>query len=425
LTLSVTVFAQRSAIDLGQPDLFTCTPAGGESPFAFSWQFGTGAGYVAGNATQAATLGPTGLVTVTCKVTDAEPTTQTGAADVQVNPTLVVAASLNRTSADVGQSTGFTCYALGGTLPRAVTWSFGDGSTSIIGNTSHSFGTAADYAPACEVTDGTGASLAPAFPLVVSPTLSTAARSSSSAAAPGTALTFSAAPANGSGTYSQYSWTFPGGATATGRTVTHAFSQPGSEVAQLLVTDSNGATAESTVAVSVSYVSATVSAPSGAGHTGSSLSFAATASGGGGAPYNYTWSFGDGATGYGPSVQHTYGATGTMRPTLVVTDRLGATNTTHLRALTLTTPPGPLTGYSTWIILGIGIAIAAVVGLLVLSRRRAAEASELESTAFYVPPTDPKRSIQGRKVCPSCGATNLPVRTTCANCGKPLPRSSA
>jgi hypothetical protein len=424
-TLTVTVFAQRTTIDLGQSDLFTCTPVGGEYPFDYQWQFGASASFVPGNATEAALLGSPVLTTVTCEVTDHEPVTQKGAADVQVNPTLVVGASTNRTAVDVGEAAGFTCYATGGTPPYALDWSFGDGTTSATGNTSHAFGTAADYAPSCDVSDSTGASLAPAFPLVVSPTLSAAAKASSTSAAPDTSLTFSASPINGSGTYSHYAWTFPGGGTASGRSVSYAFLQTGTEVAQLVVTDSNGATAKSSVSVTVSYVTATVSAPSGPSHTGSALSFAATGAGGAGGPYNYTWSFGDGSTAYGASVQHSYSATGTMRPTLVVTDRLGASNTTHLAALALSTPPGPLTGDSSWIILGIGIAIAAVVGFLVLGRRRAAEASELAAGSAYVPPTDPKKTIQGRKVCAACGATNLPIRTTCGRCGKPLPRTSA
>jgi hypothetical protein len=424
LSLEVTVFAQRTTIDLGQFDLFTCTPTGGKSPFTYSWQFGSTAGFVAGNASQAALLGATDVQSITCKVTDDEPSTQTGVVDVQVDPTLVVAASINRTAADVGQAAAFTCYATGGTSPYALDWSFGDGVTSTTGNTTHAYAESADYAPSCQVSDPTGASLDPAFPIVVSPSLGTGAAASSSAAAPGTALTFSAAPVNGSGTYSRYAWTFPGGGTASGRTVSYAFVHPGTDVAAVTVTDSNGATARSNVSVQVSYVSASVSAPAGSAHTGSALSFAASASGGAGGPYNFTWSFGDGSTAYGPTVEHTYASTGTVQPTLVVKDRLGATNTTHLAAIVLTTPPGPLAGFATWLILAIGIAVAAVVGLLVLSRRRAVEAGELAAGSPYVPPTDPKRTIQGRKVCPSCGATNLPIRSTCSRCGKPLPRTS-
>jgi hypothetical protein len=38
----------------------------------------------------------------------------------------------------------------------------------------------------------------------------------------------------------------------------------------------------------------------------------------------------------------------------------------------------------------------------------------------YIPPTDPKETIFVAKKCAFCGTTNLQVRTTCRNCGKPL-----
>jgi hypothetical protein len=423
--LGATVFAERSTIDLGQSDLFTCTPSGGRSPFLYTWQFGSASPFVRGNATEGVVLAPAGFTTVTCEVNDTEPASAVALAGVMVYPPLVVAADVNRTSADVGQATGFTCFATGGDAPYTVFWSFGDGGSSIVGNTTHSFGVAADYAPYCQVSDPTGASFDPAFPLVVSPALAATASASSAAAAPGTSLQFTAAAVNGSGTYTGYSWSFPDGGTATGPTVAHAFDGTGTETSVLKITDSNGVTAATTISIDVSYVTATISAPTGSFHTGSSLSFAASASGGAGGPYNYTWTFGDGTTGYGAAVQHSYAKTGTMGPTLVVTDRLGGSNTTHLAALDLSAPPAPLTGFAAWLILGIGIIVAAIVGYAVLSRRRAADASELAASAAYVPPTDPKRTIQGRKVCPSCGATNLPIRSTCARCGKPLPRGQS
>jgi PKD domain len=424
LTLSVTVSAERSPIDLGQADFFTCTPSGGESPFEYAWEFGSG-GYVAGNASESYTLNATGSQTVSCEITDAEPSTEAGSTDVYVNPALVVVASVNRSAADVGQSVGFTCYGEGGTTPYSLLWSFGDGMTSTVGNVSHEYLSADEFAATCAVSDAANGAEAPSFSLTASPALLAEVNASSTAAAPGTSLTFTAEPVNGSGSYTLFAWTFPGGTTASGRSVQHPFLGSGEERVSLQVTDSNGAKTDASSVVDVTPVGVAITAPSTATTTGSSLTFSASASGGAGGPYNYTWTFGQGSVGYGATVHHTYTATGSVTPTLVVTDRLGATNVTTLATIHVAAAPPPLAGIADWIILGIALLVAIVVGVIVLSRRRAAEASELEASAYYVPPTDPKKSIQGRKVCPSCGASNLPVRTTCSNCGKPLPRSSA
>lgn len=424
LTLTVTVSAERTPIDLGQSDFFTCTPSGGESPFQYSWQFG-GGGYVPGNASESYTLTGTESQTISCEIADAEPTTEAGSTNVYVNPALVVVASLNRSAADVGQSVGFTCYGEGGTTPYSLLWTFGDGMTSTVGNTSHVYLSSDEFAATCAVSDAANGAQAPSFSLAASPALQAGVNASSTSAAPGTSLAFTADPVNGSGSYTLFSWTFPGGATASGRSVDHPFLGSGDERVSVLITDSNGAKAEAYSVVDVSPVAVAITAPSSSATTGSSLTFSAAASGGAGGPYNYTWTFGQGGVGFGATVHHTYTTTGSATPTLVVTDRLGATNETTLATIHVSAAPAPLAGIADWIILGIALVIAIVVGVIVLSRRRAAEAIELEASAYYVPPTDPKKSIQGRKVCPSCGASNLPVRTTCSNCGKPLPRSSA
>jgi hypothetical protein len=429
LTLEVIVLAHSSTIDLGQSDYFTCTPTGGQSPFSYSWNFATGSS-VPGNASEGAVLGNVSVNTVTCEVTDSElPAAHaSNSADVTVNPTLTVTGSENLSAADVGQSIDFDCSASNGTSPYVLGWNFGDGvSTSFPdsaqANSPHTYGTAGDYAPTCTVSDAAGALTTWAQPLVISPTLVVASTGSSDVAAPGTPLAFTAYAANGSGTYVSYAWTFSVGSTGSGRETNHTFTVPGVYIVGLVVTDSNGARASSFYSVDVTDIGVTVSPRVTSATTGSAVSFTASATGGAGAPYNYTWSFGDGTMGYGASVQHAYSNTGTDTPTLVVTDRLGATNTTTLPAISVTAPPPAFSWLTGWVVLGIALVIGAVIAIIVLSRRRRAESAEMETaSSAYVPPTDPKKTIRGSKVCDFCGASNLPIRTTCSNCGKPLPR---
>jgi PKD domain len=422
--LSVTVFAQRTTINLGQPDYFTCTPTGGMSPFSYRWDFGNGT-FVGGPASESVTLGALALQIVTCRVTDSQPSSASGAVDVQVNPALAVTASMNRTAVDVGQIVGFVCSVAGGTTPYGQSWSFGDG-MSTTGNTpSHAYSGAGDYVPTCSVTDGAGVTAAPSLPLVVSPALDVSALASSTAAAPGTMLAFTAVASNGSGTYSAYTWSFGAGTPVSGADVTHAFTATGSASGTVRAVDSNGGTAARSVTVDVSRIAVVATPTPTSVSTGVGVKFNATASGGAGGPYNFTWRFGDGSTGYGPSTTHPYRATGTESPTLTVTDRLGATNATTLPSIAVSVAPTPFSWFTGWVALGIAIAIVAIILIVLLARRRSAESGELEkASSAYVPPTDPKKTIRGSKVCAFCGASNLPIRRTCSHCGKPLSRGT-
>jgi len=88
--------------------------------------------------------------------------------------------------------------------------------------------------------------------------------------------------------------------------------------------------------VSLLSVTAEAAPPSGAAPL--TVSFTATASDGT-APYNYTWTFGDGTTGFGASPTHTYLAAGTYQANVTVIDSVS--NTTG-RAVTVIVFVAPL-----------------------------------------------------------------------------------
>jgi PKD repeat protein len=60
----------------------------------------------------------------------------------------------------------------------------------------------------------------------------------------------------------------------------------------------------------------------------------------GGSIASYAWTFGDGGTGAGATIQHTYQATGTYTATLVVTDNQGAASTPFTRTIEVRAPGG-------------------------------------------------------------------------------------
>ena len=144
------------------------------------------------------------------------------------------------------------------------------------------------------------------------------------------------------GTVAAYAWDFGDGTTATGPAPRHAYAAAGSYPVRLTVTDDDGETGTTTTTVTVA------AAPPNAAPTASftssasflAASFDATASSDAdGTVASYTWAFGDGATGGGPTAQHAYAAAGTYDVTLTVTDDDGATATTTQQVTVAAPPP--------------------------------------------------------------------------------------
>jgi PKD repeat protein len=133
----------------------------------------------------------------------------------------------------------------------------------------------------------------------------------------------------------------------------------------VLVTEPLGvkASAHRSVAIDAELGAPVLQGPSTAA-TGATLSFSAVAVGGS-APYSFRWSFGDGATGTGPSMVHAYSSSGTYRVTVTVTDAAGETANASF--------PIVVSAPSSWVlpaVAGAGIVLAAVIALGVWRRRR-------------------------------------------------------
>ena len=130
-----------------------------------------------------------------------------------------------------------------------------------------------------------------------------------------------------------YSWTFGDGTTASGSlNPAHTYANPGSDTATVTVTDANGVSSSSSVAVTVNDVAPTVSVtvPSG-GEAGVAANFSASATDISpavqAAGFTYSWNFGDGGTTTGASSSHTFAAAGTYTVTVTAKDEYGTTGT--------------------------------------------------------------------------------------------------
>ncbi len=148
------------------------------------------------------------------------------------------------------------------------------------------------------------------------------------------------------GSIVDYVWAFGDGQTATGVRATHVYATAGSYQIQLTVQDNKGAgsTAARTVSVTASAPTAAFSAVPNSGVAPLLVSFDASASSDAdGSIVGYAWNFGDGTTGSGKQVTHTYGSapnfsSSTFSVVLTVRDNSGLEGTVA-NNVTVTAPP--------------------------------------------------------------------------------------
>src|SRR2546425_2047278 len=324
---------------------FTASASGGSgSPYSFSWTFGDGATGTGSPVTHSYSAG--GSYSPAVNASDSlggSQVTPTQPVSVPSPPApLGASVSVPRQAADVGQSVSFTCSATGGAAPYSYGWTFGDGSTGSGSAVNHVYPSAGPMTVTCTATDSASASAAASTSVDVSPSPSVGAYANPSAAAPGTSLTFSAQATGGPGGFTDYAWSLGDGATGSGVQVAHAFAQPGTYQASVVVTDANGGTASGSVSVTISNIQGTASGKPASGDTDTTFEFSATATGGGGDPFSYSWDFGDGRSGVGgPAVSHRYPNPGDYAPFVRATDSLGAGRTVALSPIAVSSVSGP------------------------------------------------------------------------------------
>jgi PKD repeat protein len=236
---------------------------------------------------------------------------------------------------------------------------------------------------------------------VVAPTtaaeLTASSSSSQTSVDVGQTLSFTCSAAGGTTPYSSYTWSFGDGTTGSGASVSHSYSQAGTQEATCTVQDAHGSSASSpptTITVYSDPVPTTPSATPGAVQVGATVTFSTSASGGSGG-YSYSWSgLPSGCSNANaPSVTCSPSTAATYSVTVTVTDSNGYSTTSSPTAFTVTpaSPPGSIAGIppTTFYII-IGVVIAAIVvgvAIAIVLRRRPPAATV--SPPSPTPPTNP------------------------------------
>ncbi len=137
----------------------------------------------------------------------------------------------------------------------------------------------------------------------------------------GETITFTATTSGGRAPYF-YSWNFgDGSGPGPGNPVTHTYSVAGSFNVTETVNDSSGntATVRHTVLVSTPVLNVTITVTPNPPIAGQTATLSANVTGGT-PPYTYSWSFGDGSSGTGNPVTHSYPVKGSFTTSVTVTD---------------------------------------------------------------------------------------------------------
>ena len=213
---------------------------------------------------------------------------------------------------------------------EVYSWDFGDGETGEGESVSHTYGEAGTYNVTLTVTDDGGKSSTVQKSVQVAsadtpPPTNDVPSANFSFAATELGVAFDASTSEDSdGEIVSYAWDFGDGETGEGKSVNHTYSEADTYNVTLTVTDDDGASAQVEKSVEVASTPSENQAPQpdfSASFEELAATFDASASSDpDGSIVFYTWDFGDGATGEGESVSHTYSEADTYNVTLTVTD---------------------------------------------------------------------------------------------------------
>ena len=284
-----------------------------------------------------------------------------------------VTAAPTASAVEAGNPTVFTSAAANGVGPYSYAWDFGDDSGSAAADPSHTYSEAGTYTVTLNVTDAGGGYNFTTFSVTVYSDLEATASANVTATDTGHSVQFTGGQTGGKATFT-YAWAFGDTGTSASESPTHTYTTAKTYVAYLNVTDSLGYVNGATVTVVVNpTLTGSVSASTTTPHTGSGVTFTGTPIGGT-APFNYTWTFGDGGTGYGASPSHSYGSTGTYNVTVVIKDAFGETATEKM-AVTVSKAPSTLLGDLTsgtglYALIAVILIVLAAIALLAMRRRK-------------------------------------------------------
>lgn len=320
-TTTVVIYAQPTAnftattVCQGNATQFTSTSTtnpSGQSISSYQWSFGDGGTSTQQNPTHTYAQPGTYTVTLTVNCGGNCSDTKTQTVTVLAQPTC----NFTFTTVCSGSATQFTSTASGEGI-TSYQWNFGDGQTGSGATASHTYAQPGTYTVTHTVATGNGdcsdtmTQTVTVLPQPISNFIFTA----TCAGSPTDFFSTS------TGDVTSFQWDFGDGQTGSGEDVTHIYAQPGTYQVTLVVAIANNACTDAlTQSVTIlpqpvcDFNFTTVCA-------GTPTDFTSTSTGNDISIYH--WTFGDGQTGSGQNVTHTYAQAGTYEVTHTVSSSDG------------------------------------------------------------------------------------------------------
>jgi len=312
---------------------FTDTSTG--SPTSWYWDFGDGTYSTEQNPTH--TYYAKGSYTVSLTAANyAGSDTATAPWEIIVNARPPVASFItNTTSGNIPLVVRFADTSSG--APNKWSWSFGDGTTSTIGNPTHTYTKAGMYSVKLTVSNGAGSNTITKnnFIKITIPQKPVAAFSGSSTS--GTTPLNVLFTDKSTGSPNAWRWSFGDGQTSTQQNPTHTYSKVGKYTVILRASN----TAGSNSVTKSSYISvvsppkvpvAAFTASTTYGKASLKVTFTDKSTN---TPTSWRWNFGDGATSITKNPVHTYSKAGSYTVTLTATNTAGSNTVTKYKYITV------------------------------------------------------------------------------------------
>ena len=360
-TTEVVIYAQPTAnfnattVCQGNPTQFTSTsttnPAG-QTISSFQWRFGDG--QTGNGQTTSHTYAQPGTYQVTLTVS-----TGNGHCSHEITKTITVEAlpeaNFNATTVCQGEPTQFTSTSEGDNID-SYQWDFGDNQTGTGQTTSHTYTRSGTYQVTLTVSSSNGTcsdNITQTVTVNPAPTASFDATT----VCQGDPTQFTST-AEGDH-ISNYQWSFGDGQTGTGQAVSHTYTQAGTYQVNLTVETAGGCSDVITQTVTVNPLP-TSNFTATSVCQGDPTQFTSTAEGD--HISSYHWSFGDGQTGTGQTVSHTYTQAGNYPVTLNVQTSGGCSDSFTQTVEVFAMPVASATALPSTVIYGANTTLTANAG---------------------------------------------------------------
>jgi len=301
---------------------------------SYLWSFGDG---ITGTGQKIShTYTKAGNFTVLLSVTDNEGYSDSLSKTIEVSPGTPPVASFvaSPTAGRAPLAVNFDASASSdpdGTI-ASYSWSFGDGTSGTGKIVSHTYTREGTFTATLTVKDNGGLEAKTSQEIKISSTnvIASFTTSTRKGEAP-LSVTFDASgskPSDANGKITSYAWDFGDGTGDSGIKVSHTFARTGRFIASLKVTDDKSKTDSTSAEISVySKPKALFSFSPTSGVAPLPVTLDASGSyDADGRIVSYLWSFGDGITGTGQKISHTYTKAGNLTIVLIVTDNDGYTD---------------------------------------------------------------------------------------------------